>query len=172
MPTFPISGYQLRLGSPLDRALLVKFMERNYLELGEAPSPQHLATTVDRYLSCETPLWLVESPQSRGNQSRGKMTAIAVIWLGQATDQRNGRLHPYVLLLYVQPDHRRRGLATALLEIAHQWAEAEGHSQISLQVFSHNQAAQALYEKLGYQSEAILMKRGLGEGEEGSKSGH
>ena len=157
MPPFPISGYNLRLGSPLDRAMLVKFMERNYRELGSDPPPKHLAATVDRYLSCETPLWLVE-----GSKVSGGRGAIACIWLGQATDQRTGLLHPYVLLLYVHPDHRRRGIATALLEIAHQWAQAAGHSQVSLQVSSSNHAAQALYQKLGYEPEAILMKRGLG----------
>jgi GNAT superfamily N-acetyltransferase len=156
MPPFPISGYALRLGSPLDRATLIKFMEHNYRELGSEPPPKHLATTVDRYLSRETPLWLVEIPKARG-----RMQAIACIWLGQATDQRTGLLHPYILLLYVHPEHRRQGIATALLEIAHQWAKAQGYSQVSLQVFSSNHAAQVLYQKLGYEPEAILMKRRL-----------
>ncbi|NJL47301.1 MAG: GNAT family N-acetyltransferase [Leptolyngbyaceae cyanobacterium SM2_5_2] len=157
MPPFPISGYVLRLGSPLDRAILVKFMEQNYRELGSAPPAQHLATIIDRYLSRETPLWLVEIPNDRGG-----MGEIAGLWLGQATDQRTGRLHPYVLLLYVHPDHRRQGIATALLEIAHQWAQTNDYSQVSLQVFSNNPAALALYQKLGYEPEAILMKRRLG----------
>jgi ribosomal protein S18 acetylase RimI-like enzyme len=156
MPPFPISGYALRLGSPLDRATLIKFMEHNYRELDSEPPPRHLVTTVDRYLSRETPLWLVET-----SKARGRMQAIACIWLGQATDQRTGLLHPYILLLYVHPNHRRQGIATALLETAHQWAKAQGYSQVSLQVFSSNHAAQALYQKLGYEPEAILMKRGL-----------
>ncbi|MBD2426310.1 GNAT family N-acetyltransferase [Phormidium sp. FACHB-1136] len=156
MSSFSIPGYHLRLGSPLDRATLVKFMERTYQELGEASPLKHLAATVDRYLSCDTPLWMVERPGSRGSA-----IAVGCIWLGQATDQRSGLLHPYVLLLYVHPDHRRRGLATELLHTAHQWATAEGHPQISLQVFSENAPAQALYQKLGYQPEALLMKRSL-----------
>ncbi len=151
-----IPGYHLRLGSPLDRATLVKFMERTYQELDDSPPIKHLAATVDRYLSCDTPLWIVERPSSRAST-----IAVGCIWLGQATDQRNGLLHPYVLLLYVHPDHRRQGLATQLLHAAHHWAKAEGHSQISLQVFSENAPAQALYQKLGYQPEAILMKKPL-----------
>jgi ribosomal protein S18 acetylase RimI-like enzyme len=87
---------------------------------------------------------------------------VAALWLGLATDQRSGVLHPYILLLYVAPDHRRRGIATALLTVAHQWAQQQGHRQITLQVFSDNQAAQALYTTLGYQPEAILMKQELG----------
>ena len=149
-------GYHLRLGSPLDRATLLKFMEYTYQELGDDLPLKHLATTVDRYLSCDTPLWMVERPGARGSA-----IAVGCIWLGQASDQRSGLLHPYVLLLYVQPDHRRQGLATALLHTAHQWATGEGHRQISLQVFSQNTPAQALYRKLGYYSEALLMKRPL-----------
>ncbi|QQE64747.1 GNAT family N-acetyltransferase [Leptolyngbya sp. BL0902] len=154
MASCPIPGYHLRLGSPLDRATLVKFMERTYQELDDSLPIQHLAATVDRYLSGDTPLWIIERPRSRGST-----IAVGCIWLGQATDQRSGLLHPYVLLLYVHPDHRRNGLATELLHTAHQWAQAEGYTQISLQVFSENAPAQALYQKLGYQPEAILMKR-------------
>ncbi|MFH7243450.1 MAG: GNAT family N-acetyltransferase [Spirulina sp.] len=156
MSSFPIPGYHLRSGSPLDRATLVKFMERTYQELDDSPPIKHLAATVDRYLSCDTPLWIVECPGSRESA-----IAVGCIWLGQATDQRTGLLHPYVLLLYVHPDHRRQGLATQLLQAAHHWAKAEGHRQISLQVFSENAPAQALYQKLGYRPEAILMKKPL-----------
>lgn len=153
MTCFPVSGYQLRRGSPLDQASLVKFMECNWRELAPDHPRQHLASTVDRYLATDTPLWWV--------QPQASSAAIACLWLGWATDQDNGQLHPYLLLLYVNPDHRRRGLASALLETAHSWAMEAGYQQISLQVLSHNQAAQSLYEKLGYQPQAILMRRRL-----------
>ncbi|MGF1570730.1 MAG: GNAT family N-acetyltransferase [Nodosilinea sp.] len=156
MSDFPIAGYQLRPGSPLDRATLVKFMERNYAELNPGQPLAHIATTVERYLGRETPLWWVE----RSTPTTISPSApVGCIWLGQATDQRTGRLHPYVLLLYVDVAHRRRGMATALLNLAHQWAKDQGYRQISLQVFSSNGAAQALYKKLGYTPEAILLKK-------------
>lgn len=151
-----IPGYQIRVGSAVDRATLVKFMQHHYAEL-DADQPQsHIATTVDRYLSRDTPLWWVDFATSGG-----KAVPVGCIWLGQATDQRQGLLHPYVLLLYVDPQHRRQGIATVLMDTAHHWAIAEGYSQISLQVFSDNPAAQALYRKLGYRPEAILMKKTL-----------
>jgi GNAT superfamily N-acetyltransferase len=154
---FTIAGYRLRQGSPQDRAPLVACMEQNYRELDAAQPLDHIATTVDRYLSQQTPLWWVDAADDRaaGDPPAG------CLWLGQATDQRTGELHPYVLLLYVYPHHRRRGLATALVQVAHQWAKDQGHRQVSLQVFSTNQAAQALYTKLGYQPEAILMTHRL-----------
>jgi len=151
MTRFAVPGYQLRRGSPLDRANLVKFMERNWEELAPDQPRQHLGDTVDHYLSDHTPLWWVQ-PQASSE-------TVAGLWLGWATDQDNGQVHPYLLLLYVSPEHRRRGIASALLETAHAWAGQSGYRQISLQVLSHNQAAQCLYTKLGYQPQAILMRR-------------
>ena len=153
--SFSIPGYQLQVGSPIDRAKVVQFMQRNYAELDASQPRHHIAATVDRYLSRETPLWWVMT------DDYPTVSTIGCLWLGQATDQRLGIVHPYVLLLYVDPQHRRRGVATALLHIAHQWARLEGNQQISLQVFSDNPLAQALYRKLGYQPEAILMKKRL-----------
>ncbi|MBE9156078.1 GNAT family N-acetyltransferase [Nodosilinea sp. LEGE 06152] len=155
---FALPGYRLRVGSSLDRATVVKFMERTYSELNPHQPIGHLADTVDRFLSRATPLWWID--EAIADHAAGP---VAGLWLGQATDQRTGLLHPYALLLYVVPAHRRRGLATALLKVAHHWAQQQGHRQISLQVFSDNQAAQALYTSLGYQSEAILMKKELPE---------
>jgi GNAT superfamily N-acetyltransferase len=151
--SFALAGYSLRVGSTLDRAIVVKFMERTYSELNPQQPISHLAATVDRYLGRETPLWWVTTTANPSD------SPVAGLWLGQATDQRSGVLHPYVLLLYVVPDHRRRGIAMALLMVAETWAQQQGHRQISLQVFSDNQAAQALYTSLGYQPEAVLMKK-------------
>jgi GNAT superfamily N-acetyltransferase len=156
LPPWPIPGYRIRVGSALDRATLVKFMQHNYAELNASPPRHHIAATVDRYLSPNTPLWWVEVINADPASA-----PVGCIWLGQATDQRQGLLHPYVLLLYVAPIHRRRGIATTLLHRAHAWAKSVGNDQISLQVFSDNPGAQTLYQKLGYQPEAILMKKPL-----------
>ncbi|MBD2109595.1 GNAT family N-acetyltransferase [Nodosilinea sp. FACHB-13] len=155
---FALPGYRLRIGSIRDRATVVKFMERTYTELDPHQPTDHIAATVDRYLGRDTPLWWVDVESTSGPPA----APVGSIWLGQATDQRSGVLHPYVLMLYVAPEHRRRGIATALLTVAHQWAQQQGHRQISLQVFSQNQAAQALYQSLGYYPEAILLKKELG----------
>lgn len=155
---FALPGYRLRVGSTRDRATVIKFMERTHSEFAPQQSTGHIAATVDRYLGRDTPLWWVDVDAPAGSAA----SPVGAIWLGQATDQRSGVLHPYVLMLYVAPEHRRRGIATALLAVAHQWAQQQGHGQISLQVFSDNPAAQALYQSLGYYPEAILLKKELG----------
>ncbi len=55
------SGYRVRRGTGLDRASLVKFMQRTYQELYPEAQLHHLAQTVDQYFSGETPLWWVDS---------------------------------------------------------------------------------------------------------------
>jgi len=145
--------YRIAQGSPRDRAMVVAFMARCFHDQAASPYPPHLVATVDTYLSDQTPLWWVAHPEA--------LQPVAGLWLGTATDQRQGNRHSYVLLLYVEPDHRRQGLATALLQTARRWAKAQGHSHMTLQVFADNAPARALYAALGYTTDALLLKRPL-----------
>lgn len=178
MTDWLIPGYFIRSGSGLDRALLVKFMQQTYQELYPDRSFAHLAETVDRYLSAETPLWWVEAkpdpdgspgnhrlnPQVNPQPSDTRSTLhapVACLWLGSAIDQIRGDCHTYIFLLYVHPEHRRLGIGSALMQRAEAWAKAKGDRQIGLQVFHHNQPALNLYEKLGYQTQSIWMMKQL-----------
>ncbi len=160
------SGYRLRRGSPLDRSLLVKFMQRTYAELQKEGSLNHLARTVDQYLSTETPIWWVEvdssslsllSPSFLGHPN----IPIACLWLGTAIDQLHGDRHAYIFLLYVAPEHRRRGIGTTLMQQAEAWAKQRGDRQIGLQVFQTNASALRLYGALGYQPQSLWLVKPL-----------
>lgn len=146
-------GYTLKLGSEADRPQLIQFMQRHYLELFPGQPQTHFAATVDQYLSAATPLWWVLPAATAA--------PVACLWLGSAIDQRDGASQAYVLLLYVDPTHRRRGLATALLQQAQTWAAARGDRQISLQVFVDNLPAQRLYAVLGYEPDVVTLKKQL-----------
>lgn len=148
------AGYELRRGSSLDRALLVQFMQRTYEELFPGQPIAHLAQTVDSYLSSDTPLWWVASPD--------RATA-AGLWIGNAVDQVTGDRHAHIFLLYVTPAHRRQGIGKALMEYAENWARQRGDRQIGLQVFQTNQPALHLYTKLGYEVQSLWMVKSLEE---------
>jgi ribosomal protein S18 acetylase RimI-like enzyme len=154
-------GYQLRPGSGLDRALLVKFMQRTYQELFPGYGFSHLAQTVEQYFSTETPLFWVElaeaAPDATPTTLRRNLLRIGCLWMGTAIDQIQGERYPYIFLLYVHPDHRHKGIGTALMGKAEDWAKARGDRQVGLQVFVQNQAALRLYEKLGYRSQSMFM---------------
>ena len=62
------------------------------------------------------------------------------------------RLAPAWILhdLFVHPEHRRQGIAKALIEAVHARAKAAGACEVILSTAHDNKNAQALYEKLGY----------------------
>jgi RimJ/RimL family protein N-acetyltransferase len=57
--------------------------------------------------------------------------------------------------LMVGQSARRRGVGTALLAAAEQWARGAGIRKIELHVFPYNEAAIALYEHAGYAREGL-----------------
>jgi RimJ/RimL family protein N-acetyltransferase len=63
--------------------------------------------------------------------------------------------HVADLGLMVAAAYRRRGIATALMTAAEEWARDSRVSKLELHVFPHNAAAIALYEKLGYEREGL-----------------
>lgn len=95
------------------------------------------------------------SATSRGNDR------IACLWLGNSVDQVNGERHAHVFLLYVMPEHRRRGIGSALMHHAEAWARNRGDRQIGLQVFTQNQLALELYRRRGYQPLSLWMLKNL-----------
>jgi len=156
LPRHPlIPGYVIGVGSGLDRAQLVKFMARTYAEISPQVCQNHIAATVESHLSATTPLWWVWPTEPESEEP------VACLWLGNAVDQLSGQRHAYLLLLYVAPAHRRRGIATALMHQAHTWATQRGDVQIGLQVLTDNAAALALYRQLGYVPHAMMMTKSL-----------
>jgi len=67
-------NYQLRLGKPSDRYLLINFLTRTYQEFfPEQKNLSHLADTVRQFFCLDTPLWIVEGQQTAiglGKKSR------------------------------------------------------------------------------------------------------
>ena len=59
----------------------------------------------------------------------------------------------------VRPEHRRRGVATALAAAAEDEAGARGFDRLTLTVSIDNEAAQVLYRGLGYQDAGVPPRR-------------
>jgi ribosomal protein S18 acetylase RimI-like enzyme len=143
--------YRAIAGGDRDRASLLRFMTLTYRELfPEQENFSHLSQTVDRYFSPETLLYWVIPVNSHP-------TKIACLWLGNGIDQVNGDRYSYIFLLYVHPEHRQRGIGSALIQYAHTLARERGDRQIGLHVFSRNRPALNLYQRLGYEAQSLLM---------------
>lgn len=160
-----LPGYSIHPGSSLDRALLIQFMQQSYREIFPEQNFAHLTRTVEQYFSRDTPLWWVEESQNFTPDSRfptpDSLEKVACLWVGNAVDQVKGDRHTYIFLLYVQPEHRRRGIGKALMRYLENWARAKGDRQIGLQVFQTNTPALDLYHKLGYQIQSHWMIKTL-----------
>ncbi|MEM9215089.1 MAG: GNAT family N-acetyltransferase [Cyanobacteria bacterium P01_F01_bin.150] len=160
-------GYEITRGSSLDRASLVKVMQKTYQELHPKQPVTHLVQTVDQYLSSDTPLWWVyiQSPSPIPTLSLSArsscQTAVGCLWLGDAIDQIEGDRHAYIFLLYVYPKYRRQGIGTALMDKAEQWAMKRGDRKISLQVFTDNYIALSMYHQLDYKPQSLWMTKRL-----------
>jgi len=61
------------------------------------------------------------------------------------------RRRAHVEALVVDRRHRRAGVGRALMEAASTWARERGATEIVLTVWAGNQAAEAFYQRLGYQ---------------------
>lgn len=52
--------------------------------------------------------------------------------------------------VYIDPDHRGRGILGALVTAAEQWAAERGHAALTLDVHRDNERAQRAYRSLGF----------------------
>ncbi|WP_414548425.1 GNAT family N-acetyltransferase [Anabaena sp. CCY 0017] len=132
-------------------------MQQTYQELFPQQDFAHLARTVEQYFSQDTPLWWVDFL----GEENFPQSPIAGLWVGNAIDQVQGDRHAHIFLLYVVPEHRRRGVGTALMQYVENWAIQRGDRQIGLQVWQSNSAALNLYNHLGYQTQSLWMLKSL-----------
>ena len=73
--------------------------------------------------------------------------------LSLGRDQHPASRHVADIGLMVAASHRRRGIGTALLDAAVDWARHAGVRKLELHVFPWNEAAIRLYERFGFVQE-------------------
>lgn len=155
------AGYRVVAGSTLDRARLVQWLQRTYREwFPEQESFGHLAQVVEMYLSPETPLWWMVQGGGEGDDFASR-TLVGGLWMGTAIDLASGQPQAHLFWLYVSPEHRRQGLARALLAQAEQSARDRSLPAVSLQVYDFNAGAIALYQSGGYQVQSLELRKPL-----------
>jgi RimJ/RimL family protein N-acetyltransferase len=84
---------------------------------------------------------------------------VGALWI--MLRDRNGALEAFIADIVVFEAYRRRGYATGALAALDATARELGAGRIRLQVFGHNHAARALYEKMGYETVNVYMDRRL-----------
>ena len=84
---------------------------------------------------------------------------VGILWISPR-DSGVGR-SVWIYDIIVHEKFRRRGYASRILRLTEDRARELGADKIELQVFGHNHAARALYEKAGYRPSAIFMSKPL-----------
>jgi RimJ/RimL family protein N-acetyltransferase len=137
-------------------------------EPGDAEGLTRLAEAV----SAEPEAWLISSNgewRSVGDERRylkalrryphaavfvaERSDGVVVGRLSVARDQHPASSHVADLGLMVAADARGRGVGTALLQAAVEWARSSGVRKLELHVFPWNEPAMRLYEKFGFERE-------------------
>jgi ribosomal protein S18 acetylase RimI-like enzyme len=78
-----------------------------------------------------------------------------MIWIAAFPERRRAFIYDFS----IHPPYRRKGYGAQALRAVEVKARALGLESIGLHVFGHNRAAQALYEKLGYEVTNINMSK-------------
>ncbi|TSD68000.1 GNAT family N-acetyltransferase [Inquilinus sp. KBS0705] len=69
--------------------------------------------------------------------------------------------HAYLGFMYVQPQHRGKGVNKKVIEALKDWAVSKGINELRLEVYYDNAPAIKAYEKVGFSSNMIEMRMGL-----------
>ena len=88
---------------------------------------------------------------------REAATQVVVGALWYAIQERAGQRIAYVYDVLVESPYRRMGYATQAFQTLEAEVRSLGLCGVALHVFGHNEAAQALYAKLGYRATNISM---------------
>jgi RimJ/RimL family protein N-acetyltransferase len=137
-------------------------------EPGDAPALVELANAV----GAEPEGWLITTTNWRSAaDERRYLKSLrryphAAVFVAEAAEGIVGRLsvgrdphpashHVADVGLMVARSHRRRGVGSALLEAAVEWARSRGVHKLELHVFPHNEAAILLYERFGFEREGF-----------------
>ena len=109
--------------------------------------------------------WHRVAPRSEGfvAVAEGRVVGMIELWLKRPRDAEGARIARIKvdLGLAVAPDWRGRGVGSALMRAAEDWARAHGAERMVLDLDVNNAGAQRLYERLGYEVEALSMDKAI-----------
>lgn len=89
--------------------------------------------------------------------------ALAVVATTQADPSIVPHRFVYISDLFIVPQARRQGHATALMTAVNNWAKQQGVDFVELNVLGADQAARAFYQQLGFAPQSLTLTRPLGD---------
>ena len=86
---------------------------------------------------------------------------VGSLWYGIRDE--GGHRFAYLNDIWIAENYRRQGYSAAAMAAFEKSVAARGIDRILLHVFAHNPAAQALYDKVGYATSGIFLRKRLGD---------
>ncbi len=110
--------------------------------------------------------WVAGSLDTAEHAGRAVLVAVAgqeLLGLVAVSERRHfsGQLDGYVGELVVAASAVRRGVGSALMAAAEDWARRRGLCLLTLETGAANRAARAFYEALGYAEEDVRLTKSL-----------
>jgi ribosomal protein S18 acetylase RimI-like enzyme len=94
---------------------------------------------------------------------------VGYLWFAET--EKNGLRSAFVNDLEILPEYRRQGHAEAAFRAMESLVRDLGLESVDLFVFAQNEAAQALYRKLGYAVAGTSMRKDVGDGTASRRAG-
>jgi GNAT superfamily N-acetyltransferase len=91
----------------------------------------------------------------------GQLTGAGYAQVRRADDFLSHTYFAYLGFMYVKPAHRGKGINKAILEELTKWAKAKNIVEIRLEVYAENDIAKTAYEKAGFKSHMLLMRKAI-----------
>ncbi len=155
-------AFTIRPATPADEPALTELQRTSAIHHAtidpkrwRVPSPEDAAASRQ--------YWHTRQRRDQGlvAEADGVLVGMIELWLRRPADTRGARIPKLDadLGIVVAPDWRGRGVGTALLLAAEDWARSQGAQRMILDLSSANTGALRLYERLGYEVHAHQMDK-------------
>jgi GNAT superfamily N-acetyltransferase len=142
--------YTLRLAEAAEADVLARHRASMFLDMGEADDR---AASIIENSSLDHLAALIEAREYFGflAEHDGEVVGGGGVWLRPVLPRPGalqGALEAYVLNVYTEPEHRRRGVARAIMEAILDWSREQ---QVTRVVLHASKDGRSLYESLGFE---------------------
>ena len=141
----PLAGYTIRRATLADTAIIARHRRSMFEEIGSAQNLDLVEHAFAEWLPARLDRSYFHWLAVHDGRPIGSAGVLLLDWPPSPRDPRGGL--GFIYNVYVEPSHRRRGVARATLEALHQWAHDRSLGALALHA---SDDGRPLYEALGY----------------------
>jgi ribosomal protein S18 acetylase RimI-like enzyme len=151
----------VRRARPDDMETLLKF-EQSLIEAERPFDPTIRSGTDVRYYDLAE---LLVSPHAElvVAEIDAQIVGCGYARIKPASDYLKHPNYSYLGFMYVVPEHRGRGINREIITVLEEWSLSRGVTEMRLEVYAENGAAIRAYEKSGYASLTLTMRKAIGQ---------